>query len=161
MNTPYELSVQLPFLIVGHERNLRKFFDYLTEMIDHTGVPNSQLPTVAGVSLGLVGPEPIEDFYTLIYSPAVMGRTLNIHNKNDQIYIMSIVLEQWNTKYHKQHSSNDNMPNTYFVNFWKYTCHRLGMHANDLYEDWLAQRIKTRIGEEVHTTGGTPSIKKM
>lgn len=161
MNETYELTLNLPILAVGNERMMRDLITSFSHMVDRSFVPNNRLPVVAFIDLGFVGNphDESEDNYGFIYSPAMMGRTLS--KISDRLYIMNHILEQWNLQYQKQYKTNEDMPYTYFVG-WNDVCDDWGFAAQDLYESWLAQRIKTRIEAEMEYINiNDHSIKKI
>lgn len=158
---PYELPIKLPFLKFGEDVRVRDFIDTLLQMIDRSCVPHNRLSVLAPVRLGFLCDDVEDNECTFVYSPALMGRNLNLHNTDDALYIMNVILEQWNIKYQKQYSTQTDMPGRYFVSSWVDICDNWNLGAQNVYDEWAAKRLKLKIGEEVHVTGGVSSIKKM
>ena len=160
MNQTHELTFKLPFVTPGNERRMDDLLSSFSRMVDRDFVPNNNLPVLAFIDLGFVSDlhEDSEDNYGLIYSPAMIGR--NLHKASDGLYIMNIVLDQWNIQYQKQYTTHADMPYTYFVG-WIEVCDDLGLVAQYLYDTWLAKRLNERICAEVPNSGTASSTKKI
>jgi hypothetical protein len=161
----YELPIKLPFLTTGNKMKVRDFINSLLDLIDRNAVPNNRLPVLWSVRLGYVSDPGYNDFeqteYNFVYSPALMGRKLNLTDSNDLLYIMDTILEQWNTRYEKQYRTDAEMPSTYFVSSWREMCEGWNISSQDLYDAWVAQRVKTRLNTHIDIEFVPSSTKKI
>jgi len=130
-------------------------------LIDRNAVPHNRLPFLWSVHLGYISDEVEENQCAFVYSPALMGRKLNVNNKDDILYIMNNAVEQWNSKYEKQYRSDAEMPSAYFVSSWEEICKEWNLTAQELYDTWLAQRVKTRLNTYIDIDAHLSSTKKM
>lgn len=160
-NSNFELPIQLPFLKMGNPSSVLDFIDSLSELIDRKAVPNNRLPFLWSVDLGYISEEVEENQCAFVYSPALMGRKLNVNNTDDLLYIMNNAVEQWNTRYEKQYRTDAEMPSTYFVSSWREICDQWDLSAQDLYDTWLAKRVKTRLNTHIDMDAVVSSSKKI
>lgn len=158
MNIYHNLPLRLPALLQGTERDLRELVWQLNSLaatairaapqsvpLNASPSPARPLPWVATLDLGWAH----DSDYTFLYSPAALGRTLDEHNKEDQMVVMEVVLAQWNDKLQKQYSTSGDMEASFFVPIWAQSCEEWELSAQDLYEHWAAQRQQDRIGAQV------------
>lgn len=108
-NSNFELPIQLPFLKMGNSSSVLDFIDSLSELIDRNAVPHNRLPFLWSVHLGYISDEVEENQCAFVYSPALMGRKLNVNNKDDILYIMYNAVEQWNSGTANMKSNTDPM----------------------------------------------------
>lgn len=94
LSSNFELPLQLPFLKMENTSSVRDFIDSLSDLIDRNVVPKNRLPVLWSVDLGYISDGVEENPCAFVYSPALMGRKLNVKNKDDLLYIMNNAIEQ-------------------------------------------------------------------
>lgn len=161
LSSNFELPLQLPFLKMENTSSVRDFIDSLSDLIDRNVVPKNRLPVLWSVDLGYISDGVEENPCAFVYSPALMGRKLNVKNKDDLLYIMNNAIEQWNSKYEKQYKTDAEMPSPYFVSSWREICDEWDLSAQDLYDTWLAKRVKTRLNTHIDMDTVVSSSKKI
>lgn len=53
------------------------------------------------------------------------------------------------------------MPSPYFVSSWREICDEWDLSAQDLYDTWLAKRVKTRLNTHIDMDTVVSSSKKI
>lgn len=141
----HPIGLTLPFICSEPFDDTMQFAKVLNaQLTKDNGPDTNHLPMVAAWDLAYHrGVD-----YVLVYSPRVLGRVLtmqNADNSEDLHWAMTVLLEHWNTQFQRQQATTELMPCEHFVSYWTEACSEMSLNAQDLYQDWLAQRVKSTL----------------
>jgi len=158
------VPIQFPFVMTADDyHEFQNTVDLLEKIIDPSVVPpgTTKLTQIQAIEFACVQGH----YFALIYSPMVLGKTLEVEDKETWAMGIPLMLDHMNTLYNswrknKKSLKNSYIPYTMLSQEWSKQCAEGGCNFKEMYDQWAAEKQRTMLNSEIEALPGKKSSAK-